>query len=218
MDVLFAIQSEASKPEIHESEPVCYGDPFVLESCASGEPAFLAIIRNKTGKRSPSMLRTEAAAPGRYPNPDYIWTFVPVAGTRKKRGDVVSFADRVRIQAFDHTGNYRHLLMNAADRGSVTAEKVPTSPSASTWFVACAAQLRKEADGHVIPGGDFNERIEYGKGNYIALINTARYLSVIPDYYGVVSNSVGTLPDLPASGMAVWWRIHRSVSDAPSRR
>lgn len=217
MDVLFEIQSETSKPEICESEPVRYGDSFVLESCASREPAFLAIIRHRTGKRSPSMLRTEVAAPGQYPNPDYIWTFVPVAGTRKRRGDVVSFADRVRIQTFDYTGNHRQLLMNTADRGSVTAEKMPCH-GASTWFVACAAQLRKEADGRVIPGGDFNPNLEFGKGNYVALINTARYLSVMPDHYGGVSNSVGTLHDLPPSGMATWWRIHRSVSAAPSRR
>lgn len=217
MDILFEIQSETSKPEIDESEPVRYGDPFVLESCASSEPAFLAIIRHKAGKRSPTMLRTEVAAPVQYPSSDYIWTFVPVVGTKKKRGDVVSFADRVRIQTFDYTGNYRQLLMNTADRGSVTAEKMP-SQGALTWLVACAAQLRTEAGGRVMPDGDFNPNLEFGKGNYVALINIARYLSVMPDHYGGVSNSVGTVPDRPASGMGTWWRIHRSVSDAPSRR
>jgi hypothetical protein len=216
MDVLFDIQSETSKPVIYESEPVRYGDPFVLESCATVEPAFLAIIRQKTGKRSPSMLRTEVAAPAQYPHPDYIWTFVPVSGMKKRRGDVVSFADRVRIQAVDYTGNDRQLLMNAADRGSVTADKMP-SQGLSTWFVACAAQLRKETDGRLVPGGDFNPKLEFGKGNYVALINTARYLSVMPANYGGVSNSVGTLPDLPANGMATWWRIYRSVSDVPPR-
>jgi hypothetical protein len=155
MDILFEVQSEMSAPEIDGSGLVRYGDPFVLESCASSEPAFLTLIRHKSGKRSPAMLRTEVAAPAQYPNSDYIWTFTPVAGTKKKRGDVVSFADRVRIQTFDYSGNYRQLLMNAADRGSVTAEKL-LCRGASTWFVACTAQLREEAAGQVMPDGDFH--------------------------------------------------------------
>ncbi|MEA3117498.1 MAG: hypothetical protein QOI13_768 [Paraburkholderia sp.] len=217
MDVLFETQSETSKPEIYESQKVCYGDPFVLESCVSDDPVFLAIVRHASSKRSPTMLRTEVATPGQYPNSDYIWTFVPVSRMGKKRGDVVSFGDRVRIQTFDYTGHYRQLMMNTADRGSITAEKLP-SQGASTWFVACAAQLRTEAAGRVVPDGDFHSTLEFGKSNYLALINTARYLSVMPDYYGSVSKNVGTLPDLPASGMATWWRISRSVSDASSRR
>jgi hypothetical protein len=216
MDVLFSMEGEVSQPEIYEGGPICYGDQLVFESCASGKPAFLAIVRQKTGKRSPAMLRIEVAAPGLYPNSDYIWTIVPVVGTRKKRGDVVSFADRVRIQAFDYTGNYRNLAMSSADRGFVTAEKAPTSHSASTWFIACAAQLRKEPSGRVLPDGGLQPKLEFGKGNYVALINAARYLSAIPDHYDENHYSVSTLPDLPASGMAVWWRIHRRVPGAQS--
>jgi hypothetical protein len=217
VDILFEIPSETREPEVHESELVRYGEPFVLESCASGEPGFLAIIRHKLGKRSPPVLRTEVVEPEQYPNPDYIWSFVPAVGARKKRGDVVSFGDRVRIQTSDYTGNHRQLLMNAADRGSVTAHKTPCQ-GPSTWFVTCASQLRTEASGRVMPDGDFNPMLEFGKGNYVALINTARYLSVMPDHYGCVSKSVGTLPDLPATGMATWWRIYRSVPDVPLRR
>jgi hypothetical protein len=214
MDVLYSIEDEVSKPDIHRDETIRYGDPLVLASCVSGEAAFLSIVRHRAGKRSPSLLRTDLAASGRYPNTDYIWTFVPAAGTKRKHGDAVLFADRVRIRLFDYTGNYRYLAVDAVDPRLVTAEKAPSSPSVSTWSVACAARLRTESDGRVLPDGNLKHNVEFGKGNYIALINTTRYLSVSPDHFGGFHNGVSTLPDLPATGVAVWWRIYRSLSDA----
>ena len=230
MDVLFSVEERVSKPMVNKPEIVRYGDSLVLETCASREPAFLAIVRNTTSKRSPSVLPIEAAAAGRYPNTDYLWTFAPAAGTKKKRGDPVSFGDRLRIQTFDYTGNYRHLAMIPPDVRypvharqpvdqifGVVAEKTPGGCGTSTWSMASAARLRTEPGGRVLPDGDLKLDVEFGEG-YIALLGSARYLSLCPPPYRGLLNSVGTLPDLPPNGMAVWWRVQRSLADArPSR-
>lgn len=217
MDVLYSPEDVVSTSGAYRDQTIRYGDRFCLGNCASNLLAFMAIVRHRNRKRSPSLLPTDMAPPGRYPDPDYMWTFIPAAGMKKKCGDPVSFADRVRIQSLDYTGNCRYVVMNPADPRVVQAEKAPCSRGASTWMIASTARLRTAPDGRVLPDGDRKPHLEFGSGNYVSLINGARYLSVGSHPYGGSVNGVSTLPDLPATGMAVWWRLYRSLSDAPSR-
>ncbi|HEX2652834.1 MAG TPA: hypothetical protein VHN11_04200 [Xanthobacteraceae bacterium] len=84
----------------------------------------------------------------------------------------------------------------------------------SIWSVASAPRLRAEPSGRLLPDGERAANVEFGHGNYVALINGAGYLSVAPGPYCGIHNSVSTQSDLPDSGMAVWWRAYRSVADA----
>lgn len=215
MDVVFTRSEDAEvvceQPLIDET--IRYGDPVVLRSCASRDPVFLAMVRHLRGKRSPSALHTEIAAPGVRPDSDYIWTFVPAAGSKKKRGDRVEFAERVRIQLFDYMGNYRFLAINPADSHSVMAEKTPSAHDISTWSIACAARLRLEPGGRVLPDGERKQFLEYGTCTYLALINAADYLCARRETNGTTGIATGMAPDLPAAGMGVWWRVYRRQAD-----
>jgi hypothetical protein len=192
------------------SEIVCYGDSVTFQSCESGDQTCLAMLRHLTGRRSPPVLWTEAAAPGRHPPGDYIWTIIPAVGCKKRRGDPVSFADRVRLQLFDYTGNYRFLAISRVDSKLVMAEKAPSSPEISTWSIAYASQLTMQADGTVQPAGELKPHLEYGTSHYVALVNAARYLSVMSgDSPGAPRHGVGTLADMPTNGVSVWWHVVR---------
>jgi hypothetical protein len=216
MDVLYAVSNKLSERSILENVIIRYGDPLVLGGRIGGEAIFLSIVRQQFGKRSPSRLRTEASAPGRYASADYVWTFVPAAGSRKKHGDAVTFADRVRIQSFDYTGNYRYLAVDLGDPRSVVAEKTPSNHAASTWFIASATRLRTDESGCVLPDGESKANVEFGKGNYMALISGARYLGLAHDPFEELHHGVTTLPDLPNNGATVWWRAYQSIADAES--
>lgn len=215
MDVVFSRGDRTQIIENQKDKTVRYGDPLVLKSCASRAPVFLAVIRQAGGKRRPAMLSTEIAAPGRHEEADYIWSFVPAAGTKKRCGDPVSFADRVRIQLFDYTGNYRVLAASGTVDHSVVAEKTPVAQDVSTWSIACAARLRLEPGGRALPDGDFQYDMEYGTNTYTSLLNAGRYLCARHDPRGTPGIVTGMALDLPATGMGVWWRIYRSQSDVP---
>jgi hypothetical protein len=216
MDVLCATTNESSERGVLENVIIRYGDPLLLEGCIGGEAFFLSIVRPNAGKRSPSRLRTEASARGRYASANHVWTFVPAAGSRKKHGDAVAFADRVRIQSFDYTGYHRFLAVNPADPRSVMAEKAPISHAASTWYIASATRLRTDESGCVLPDGEFKTNIEFGKGTQMALINGARYLGLAHDPFEGHHQGVTTLQDLPNDGATVWWRAYPGIDDAHS--
>lgn len=215
MDVVFSRGDRTQIIETQKDETVRYGDPLVLKSCASRAPVFLAVIRQPDGKRRPALLRTEIAAPGKHQEADYIWSFVPVAGTKKRCGDPVSFADRVRIHLFDYTGSYRVLAASGIVDQSVVAEKTPVAQDVSTWSIACAVRLRLEPGGRALPDGEFKRDMEYGTGTYTTLLNAGRYLCARHDPRGASGIATGMAFDLPATGMGVWWRIYRSQSDVP---
>jgi hypothetical protein len=216
MDALCAVANESCERGVLKNVVIRYGDPLVLHGRIGGEAIFLSIVRQKVGKRSPSRLRTEAAAPGQYASADYVWMFVPAVGSRKKRGDVVSFADRVRIQSLDYTGHYRYLSVNPVDPRTVMADKAPINHAASTWYIASANRLRTDESGCVLPDGEFEANIEFGNGNHIALMNGARYLGLARDPFEGLHHGVTTLPDLPNNGATVWWRAYPSIADALS--
>lgn len=218
MDVLFEVESEVRPAQTHNDGIIRYGDPWVMKNCASAEPVFLAMVRHTQGKgkRSPSILQTELARAGKHPDNDYVWTFVPAQGTKKKRGDPVCFSDRVRVQLFDVTGNYRFLAVGETDESSVVAEKTPSSPKVSTWHLACTPRLRLEPGGRVWPDGGRMAGLAYGSGMYLAVINAGRYLGARHARTQQNQSTAGMLRDLPASGMAVWWRIYRHLGDVPN--
>jgi hypothetical protein len=225
MDVLYSLEDKVGGPSACKGGVVRYGDSFCLGSCASESPALLAIVRRPFAKRSPSLLPIDIVPPGRYPDQDYMWTFVPAAGAKKRSGDPVSFADRVRIQAFDYPGsNHRYVVTNQpelrvfqAEPSVVQAEKAPCSRGEPNWFIAHASRLRTAPDGYVLPDGDRKSHVEFGRDNYVALINSANYLSARRNPNGGVYGSVSTMRDLPATGKAVWWCLYRCTADVPSR-
>lgn len=214
MDVLYSLEDEMSGRGVYKEETIRYGDLFCFGNCASNAPALLAIVRHRIGKRSPSVLPVDIAAPGQYADSDYMWTFVPAPGTKRRCGDPISFGDRVRIQTIDYLGNCRYLIVNPDAPRVVQAEKAPCGRGKSTWFVTYASRLRKTPDGCLLPDGERKAHVEFGKSNYVALINDARYLGARTNPYGELRGGACTLPDLPASGAAVWWRLDRRPSDA----
>ncbi len=215
MDIVFSRRDAAQIIEADEDETVRYGDPVVFKSCASRTPVFLAVVRQPDGKRRPAILRTEIAAAGKHEEADYIWSFVPGAGTKKRCGDPVSFADRVRIQLFDYVGQYRVLATNDAPDQCVGAERTPVGHDVSTWSVACATRLRLEQGGRALPDGEFKQEMEYGANTYTSFLNAGRYLCGRHDPLGGPGIVTGVAPDLPATGMSVWWRVYRCLSDVP---
>lgn len=215
MDIVFSRGDAAQLIDAERDETVRYGDPVVFKSCASRTPVFLVVIRQPDGKRRPAILRTEIALPGKHAEADYIWSFVPGAGTKKRCGDPVSFADRVRIQLFDYVGQYRVLATSDIPDQCVGAERMPVGHDVSTWSVACAARLRLEQGGRALPDGEFKHDMEYGANAYTSFLNAGRYLCGRHDPLGGAGIVTGVAPDLPATGMSVWWRVYRSASDVP---
>ncbi|PMS38534.1 hypothetical protein B0G57_102115 [Trinickia symbiotica] len=224
MDVLYSLDDKVGGPSAYKGGVVRYGELFCFGSCASEAPALLAIVRRPFAKRSPSLLPIDIVPPGRYPDQDYMWTFVPAAGAKKRCGDPVSFADRLRIQAFDYTGNHRYIVTSQpelrvfqSERSVVQAEKAPCSRGDTDWFIAIASGLRTTPDGCVLPDGDRKSHIEFGTGNYVTLINNGYYLSASPNPYGGLYGGVSTSRDLPPTGKTVWWCLYRTPADVPLR-
>jgi hypothetical protein len=215
MDIVFSRGDATRIIEPEKDETVRYGDPVVFRSCASHTPVFLAVVRQPDSKRRPAILRTEIAAPGKHEDADYIWSFVPTAGSKKRCGDPVSFADRVRIQLFDYVGQYRVLATSDAAEQFVRAERTPVGHDVSTWSVACAARLRLEPGGRALPDGEFQPAMAYGTNAYTSFLNAGHYLCGRHDPQGGTGIVTGVAPDLPATGMSVWWRVYRSLSDVP---
>lgn len=199
---------------------VRYGDAIVMESCESSEPLFLGIVRRSEGRRNPLLLSTEVSEADKHPAADYQWRILPVVGSKRKWGDPVSFADRVRLQMVDDKGNSRMLSVSHLDDRSVMAERRPTKMEACTWWLTYTNELKIGHDGRAAPSGELEPHLQYGDANYVGLINAARYLAAVDDQYRILRKRAVLLEDLPAKGTGPWWYIHRSLRDvvpAPAR-
>ncbi len=192
---------------------VCYGDAIVLESCESEEHLFLGIVRRSEGRRNPLLLSTEVCEAGKHPAVDYQWRVLPVVGSKRKWGDPVSFADRVRLQLVDDKGNSRMLSVSHLDNRSIMAERRPARMETCTWWLTYTSELNVGHDGRVAPSGELAPHLLYGAENYVGLINGARYLASMDDQYRILRKRTVLRDDLPAKGKGVWWRIHRSLCD-----
>lgn len=192
---------------------VRYGDSIVLESCESSEHLFLGIVRRSEGRRNPMLLSTEVAEPGKHHASDYQWRVLPVVGSKRRWGDCVSFADRIRLQLVDDKGNSRMLAVSHLDNRSIMAERRPGKMDACTWWVSYTSELKAGRGGSMAPAGNPAPHLEYGTANYMALVNGARYLSATDDQYRILRKRTVLLNELPVTSAAAWWRVHRSMSD-----
>jgi hypothetical protein len=193
---------------------VRYGDLIVLESCECDEHLFLGIVSRKVGRRHPLQLTTEVAEPDKFPATDYQWRVLPVVGGKRKWGDPIAFADRVRLQLLDGKGQSRMLAVSHLDDRSIMAERRPGRIDSCTWWLSYAQELTVGRDGRVTPAGEFAPHVQYGAVNYVTLVNRAGYLGAIDDQYRILRKRTTLLEDLPERGKAVWWRLHRSTAEA----
>lgn len=198
---------------------VRFGDSIVLESCDCSEPLFLGFVRRFEGRRNPLLLSTEVSEVGKHPGSDYQWRLLPVVGSKRKWGDPVHFADRIRLQVVDDKGNSRMLSVSHLDNRSIMAERRPTGSESCTWWVTYTSELKVSRAGQVVPSGELEPYLMYGDDNYVGFVNNARYLSAIDDQYRILRKRTVLLDDLPNGGTATWWRIHRSLPElAPGVR
>lgn len=198
------------------SDVVRYGDLIVLESCECEEHLFLGIVSRKVGRRHPLQLTTEVAEPDKFPITDYQWRVLPVVGGKRKWGDPIAFADRVRLQLLDGKGQSRMLAVSHLDDRSIMAERRPGRMESCTWWLSYSKELAVGRDGRVTPAGEFSPHVQYGAVNYVTLVNRAGYLGAIDDQYRILRKRTTLLADLPERGKAVWWRLHRSTAEAVS--
>lgn len=196
------------------SDVVRYGDLVVLESCESEERLFLGIVSRKVGRRHPLQLSTEVSEADKHPSSDYQWRILPVAGSKRRWGDPVAFADRIRLQVVDDKGLSRTLAVSHLDDRSIMAERRPSRIEFSTWWLSYSNELAVGRDGRVKPAGDFAPHLQYGDLNYLTLVNRAGYLGATDDQYRILRKRSVLLDDLPERGKSVWWRMHRSAADA----
>lgn len=192
---------------------VRYGDSIVLENCDCSDPLYLGFVRRFEGRRNPLLLSTEVSEADKHPASDYQWRLLPVVGGKRKWGDPVAFADRIRLQVVDDKGNSRMLSVSHLDNRSIMAERRPTCVDSCTWWVTYTSELRVGCDGRVGPSGDLSPHLMYGDSNYVGLINGARYLSAIDDQYRILRKRTVLLDDLPDTGTATWWRVQRSLPE-----
>ncbi|MGN6082027.1 hypothetical protein [Trinickia sp.] len=192
---------------------VRYGDVIVLESCENDDHLFLGIVSRKAGRRHPLQLSTEVAEADKHPGSDYQWRVLPVIGAKRKWGDPIGFADRVRLQMVDDKGQSRMLSVSHLDDRSIMAERRPARIDSCTWLLSYASELAVARDGRVIPAGEFSPHVEYGTVNYVTLVNRAGYLGATDDPYRILRKRTALVDDLPERGKGVWWRIYRSISD-----
>ena len=193
---------------------VRYGDSIVLESCECDEHLFLGIVSRKNGRRHPLQLTTEVAEPDKFPGTDYQWRLLPVVGGKRKWGDPVSFADRVRLQMVDDKGQSRMLAVSHLDDRSIMAERRPARIECCTWWLSYSRELAVGRDGRVTPAGEFAPHVQYGTVNYVTLVNRAGYLGAVDDQYRILRKRTALVEDLPEKGKSVWWRLYRSTSEA----
>jgi hypothetical protein len=198
------------------SHVVRYGDLVVLESCECEEHLFLGIVPRKVGRRHPLQLSTEVAEADKYPDTDYQWRLLPVAGSKRRWGDPVAYADRIRLQKIDDKGLTRMLAVSHLDDRSIMAERRPARIDSCTWWLSYSTDLSVERDGRVTPTGEFSPYLQYGDLNYLTLVNRAGYLGAMDDQYRILRKRTVLLDDLPERGKSVWWRMHRSTADVGS--
>lgn len=192
---------------------VRYGDLIVLENCENDEHLFLGIVGRKVGKRHPLQLSTEVAEADKHAASDYLWRVLPSVGGKRKWGDPIAFADRVRLQLIDEKGQSRFLAVSHLDDRSIMAERRPMRMEACIWLISYSSELAVGRDGRVTPAGDFSPHVKYGDVNYVTLVNRAGYLGATDDQYRILRKRTALFDDLPARGKGVWWRLYRSVSD-----
>ena len=195
---------------------VRYGDLIVLENCDSDDHLFLGIVPRSKGRRHPLQLSTEVAEADKHPGCDYQWRVLPLIGSKRKWGDPVGFADRIRLQMVDEKSQSRMLAVSHLDDRSIMAERRPARAESCSWWLSFSRELALGRDGRVAPVGDFAPYLEYGEVNYVTLVNRAGYLAATDDPYRILRKRTVLLCDLPERGKAVWWRIHRSTSDVVS--
>ncbi len=195
------------------SDFVRYGDLIVLESCENDEHLFLGIVSRKVGRRHPLQLSTEVAEADKHPGCDYQWRVLPSVGGKRKWGDPIAFADRVRLQLVDDKGQSRMLAVSHLDDRSIMAERRPARMESCTWLLSCSSELATARDGRVTPAGAFSPHVKYGAVNYVTLVNRAGYLGATDDQYRILRKRTILLDDLPERGKAVWWRMYRSVAE-----
>lgn len=195
------------------SDVVRYGDLVVLESCECEEHLFLGIVSRKVGRRHPLQLSTEVAEADKHPGGDYQWRLLPVVGSKRKWGDAVAYADRIRLQKVDDKGLTRLLAVSHLDDRSIMAERRPARIDSCTWWLSYTTELSTGRDGRVAPSGEFAPYLQYGDLNYLTLVNRAGYLGAMDDQYRILRKRTVLLVDLPEKGKSVWWRMHRSTAD-----
>jgi hypothetical protein len=198
------------------SDVVRYGDSIVLESCECVENLFLGIVRRVEGRRNPLLLSTEVSEADKHPASDYQWRLLPVVASKRKWGDPVQFADRIRLQMVDDKGNSRMLSVSHLDNRSVMAERRPTRIESCTWWLTYTNELKVNHDGRVTPSGELGPHLLYGEENYVGLVNGARYLSAVDDQYRILRKRTVLLDDMPETGTAMWWRIQRALPNTAS--
>ena len=194
------------------SEFVRYGDLIVLESCECDEHLFLGIVPRNVGRRHPLLLSTEVAEADKHPGSDYQWRVLPSIGGKRKWGDPIAFADRIRLQLVDDKGQSRMLAVSHLDDRSIMAERRPARMDACTWLLSYSSELAIARDGRATPAGEFSPHVKYGAVNYVTLVNRAGYLGAMDDQFRILRKRTVLFDDLPERGKAVWWRVHRSVS------
>lgn len=199
-----------------DSDVVRYGDSIVLESCECVESLFLGIVRRVEGRRNPLLLSTEVSEADKHPVADYQWRLLPVVASKRKWGDPVQFADRIRLQMVDDKGNSRMLSVSHLDNRSVMAERRPARMESCTWWLTYTNELKVNHDGRVAPSGELGPNLLYGEENYVGLCNGARYLSAVDDQYRILRKRTVLLDDMPDTGTAMWWRIQRALPTAAS--
>ena len=195
------------------SEFVRYGDLIVLESCECDEHLFLGIVPRNVGRRHPLLLSTEVAEADKHPGSDYQWRVLPSIGGKRKWGDPIAFADRIRLQLVDDKGQSRMLAVSHLDDRSLMAERRPARMDACTWLLSYSSELAIARDGRATPAGEFSPHVKYGAVNYVTLVNRAGYLGAMDDQFRILRKRTVLFDDLPERGKAVWWRVHRSVSE-----
>jgi hypothetical protein len=195
------------------SQFVRYGDLIVLESCENDEHLFLGIVSRKVGRRHPLQLSTEVAEADKHPGADYQWRVLPSIGGKRKWGDPIAFADRIRLQLVDDKGQSRMLSVSHLDDRSIMAERRPARMDSCTWSLSYSSELATARDGRVTPAGEFSPHVKYGAVNFVTLVNRAGYLGAADDQYRILRKRTVLLDDLPDRGKAVWWRMYRSVSE-----
>lgn len=198
------------------SDVVRYGDLVVLESCECEEHLFLGIVSRNVGRRHPLRLSTEVAEADKHPGGDYQWRLLPVVGSKRKWGDPVAYADRIRLQKLDDKNVTRLLAVSHLDDRSIMAERRPGLMDLCTWWLSYSTELSVGRDGRVTPTGQFAPYLQYGDLNYLTLVNRAGYLGAVDDQYRILRKRTVLLDDLPERGKAVWWRMHRSIADVGS--
>lgn len=195
---------------------VRYGETIVLSTCDDEDHLFLGIVPRTVGRRHPCALSTEVSEAGKHTAGEYQWRLLPVVGSKRKWGDPVCFADRIRLQIVDGKGQLRVLAVSHLDECSIMAERSPARAESCTWSISYSRELANGRDGSVVPAGEFAPYLRYGDANFVTLVNRAGYLGARDDQYRILRKRAVLEKELLESGKSVWWRVYRSISDVVS--